>query len=1291
MQPAQQLAELATAVEHTLLKDRQPLKRRLREARDRLKQGKPVERAVADLAAAIANSCLQAETRQQNLPTPRFDPALPVNQKLDEIKDIIAANQVVIICGETGSGKTTQIPKICLQLGRGVTGLIGHTQPRRLAARSVATRIAQELGSSLGELVGFKVRFTDKTSPQSYIKLMTDGILLAETQTDRFLNAYDTIIVDEAHERSLNIDFLLGYLKQLLPRRPDLKVIVTSATIDAERFSEHFDGAPVIEVSGRTYPVEQRYRPLTERDEDEAEIEMEQAIAEAAEELSRQGPGDMLVFLPGEREIRETADELRKRPRLRDYDILPLFARLSNEEQQRIFKPSGGRRIVLATNVAETSLTVPGIRYVIDTGLARINRYSPRAKVEQLHVEPISQAAARQRAGRCGRVEAGICVRLYSETDFNNRPPFTDPEIVRSNLAAVILRMAALRLGEIKDFPFLEAPSSRLVADGYQVLFEVGAVDEGNQITELGRKLARIPVDPKIGRMLLAAQDNGCLRETLILAAALSIQDPRERPFDSREAANRAHARFTDEKSDFLSYLNLWDFFDDALKNKESNRQLINLCHQHFLSHIRLREWRELHGQLAQIARDIELRVNDKSGTYDQIHQTLLTGLISQIGMKSPEADDYLGARGVHFHVFPGSGLRKKKPKWLMAAELVETTKLYARCVAQIEPDWVEKLAPHLVKQHYFEPHWEKARGEVIASERVTLYGLTLVPRRPVSYGRIDPVVARELFIRGALVDGEYSSQAPYFQHNLRLIRDVEQLEHKARRQDVLVDDAVLYGFYDERIPAEVVDAASFEHWRESAEKNEPKRLWLSRDYLMQHAAEHITEDQFPEWLEMPDGRWRLRYRFEPNHPLDGVTVDVPLPSLNQLDPAQFEWLVPGMIREKLALLIKSLPKQQRRNCVPVPDFVTRFLSSGVDMQQAIAPQLVRFIQRDTGGLVVEQDALLNAELPTHCLFNFRVIDDGKQELGMGRDLLALQRQFGQAAQLTFRDSAADMERDDVQGWDFGELPASIQFARGRQQLTGYPALHCEEDRVAIRLFDTESAADAAHRGGVIRLIQRQMKEQMKQLNKGLPGMTQIGLQLRGVANADDLLADAIAAICDRAFIGDDELPRTEKAFNDQKTRARTRLPAVNQAVTQMLTQIAAEYTALTPRLEKHRLGRELREQLQQLVYKGFLQATPWAMLSNLPRYMKAMGIRMDKQVNNPQRDGQRGAEIRQLWQTWQTRVDELAERGEVAQDVLDFRWQIEELRVSLFAQELKTPYPVSMKRLMKVWEGLMR
>lgn len=1306
------------------------------------------------------------------LPVPNYDGSLPVHEKRAEIQAAIAAHQVVIVCGETGSGKTTQLPKICLELGRGAAGLIGHTQPRRLAARSVATRIAEELGSEIGQAVGYKVRFTDHTAPQSFVKLMTDGILLAETQTDRFLSAYDTIIIDEAHERSLNIDFLLGYLKQLLPRRPDLKLIITSATIDAERFSAHFNQAPVIEVSGRTYPVEIRYRPLISRDEDEAEIELTDAIVDAADELARVGAGDILVFLPGEREIRETAEALRKSPLRRNDEILPLFARLSHADQQKIFRPAGGtRRIVLSTNVAETSLTVPGIRYVIDSGLARVKRYSARAKVEQLHVEKISQAAAKQRSGRCGRVAAGVCIRLYAEDDFNARTAFTDPEILRSNLAAVILRMAALRLGAVSDFPFLEAPDARYINDGFQVLLELGAVDENQRLTRLGTQMARLPVDPKIARMLLAAHQHDCMAEILIIVAALSIQDPRERPFEAREAADKAHERFADKSSDFLSYLNIWASFAKEKADKKSNKQLVQWCRQYFLSHLRMREWRELHHQLAQIVTEMGLHQptaqksdtppaetpkNDvdadlkakfkqqalakkqrrsdnraaKAASFEAIHRALLTGLIANVGLKSPDAHDYIGARGTHFHIFPASSLFKAKPKWVMAAELTDTGKLYARDVAKIEPEWIEAEAPHLVRYHYFEPHWEQKRGEVVASERVTLYGLTVLPRRAVSYGRIDPAAAREIFIRGALVAQEMHSQAPFFQHNRRLIQEIAELEHKSRKQDVLVDDEVLFDFYHQRLPQSymppspassgkkcptgtdegiraqaskrttppeplpLADIRSFEHWRKSAEKENPHLLFLSRDDLMQHAAATVTEAQFPTHWQHADGKFALSYRFEPHHPLDGVTLTVPLPVLNRLNPAALEWLVPGMIREKLQLLIKALPKQIRRLTVPVPDFITAFLSRHPDQEAPILPQLAQAIARHAGNVrildEIDMDAWASAPLPAYCQMNIRVIDDGGQELAMGRELTTLQTDLGKAAAVTFRDSGSDFEREHLTSWDIGKLPASLKFARGKQQLTGYLGLQREKDHsIALRLFDTAAAAEAAHRHGVIALMALSLKEQVKDLNKGLPDFTRVALIFKHIG-VDTLRDDITAAVLDRALIGEDELPRDEKAFKEQIKRAKSRLPAVKQAMNQHLFDLAEAYAELSSKIGKHPLGEALRAQLAELIYPGFAQHTPWSQWPRLPIYLKAMQKRMEKYSGNPARDAAREVEIKALWQTWADKVEALQRQQQAIPPALAaFRWMIEELRVSLFAQELKTPYPVSVKRLMKEWEKI--
>ena len=1354
------------------------------------------------------------------LPKPEFDNTLPVHEKLDEIKKAIAENQVTIICGETGSGKTTQLPKICLELGRGAAGLIGHTQPRRLAARSVAERIAEELKSEIGSAVGYKVRFTDHTSRDACIKLMTDGILLAETQTDRYLATYDTIIIDEAHERSLNIDFLLGYLKQLLPRRPDLKVIITSATIDAERFSQHFNGAPVLEVSGRTYPVEILYRPLTSKDEDDAEVELTDAIVDAADELARHGEGDILVFLPGEREIREAAEALRKSTLRRNDEILPLFARLSHAEQHKIFHPSGAkRRIVLATNVAETSLTVPGIKYVIDTGLARVKRYSARAKVEQLHVEKISQAAARQRSGRCGRVSAGVCIRLFSEEDFNSRPEFTDPEIVRSNLAAVILRMAALKLGDVAAFPFLEAPDQRYINDGFQVLLELGAVNEHNGLTKLGEQMARLPIDPKIARILLAAKKHDCIAEILVIASALSIQDPRERPLEAHDAAAKAHERFTDKQSDFLAYLNIWDSFQRERDKGLSNKQLVQWCRQYFLSHLRMREWRELHHQLAQTAIEMglttkeaafrqppsqeQLRPSESQGDqdlaaklkqkqldkkqhraqiraakeagYEQIHRALLTGLIVNVGMKSPDGNDYTGARGSRFHLFPASALFKAKPKWVMAAELVETTKLYARDVAAIQPEWIEQEAPHLVRYHYFEPHWEQKRGEVVASERVTLYGLTVLPRRPVSYGKVAPEEAREIFIRGALVAQESNLQTAFFAHNKKLIKEITELEHKSRKQDVLVDDEALFAFYNERLPELVwkdakggvwgseeggqtqsdktadqnrqdqrnaehvaqaahadskdasnreressshtrqnvsddpkpkkqpvfqkgrlkplplADIRTFEAWLKTAERDNPRLLFLSRDDLMQHAAAHITEEQFPKFWQTADGKFKLSYRFEPHHPLDGVTMTVPLTVLNRLHAPSLEWLVPGMLREKIQLLIKALPKQIRRICVPVPDFITKFLESNPDRQAAIIPQLAHFIAKSAGDMrileQIDQDAWAAQELPEHCYLNLRIIDDGGQELAGGRKLHELQQQLGQAAAVTFRDNTQEFERDNVTTWDIGTLPESIKFARGKQQLTGYLGLQKEKDgRIALRLFDTIEAAEQAHRQGVIELMKLQLKEQVKDLNKGIQGFTQAAMLLKHI-NADTLRNDLTQAVCDRAFIGEDELPRNEKAFKEQIKRARSRLPAVKEALSRYLQETAAAYAELNGKLGKHPLTHLIRQRLQTLLAAGFATRTPWAQWPRLPIYLKAMTLRLEKYSSNPARDAAREADIQELEQMWQEKTDSLVKQGlPVSDDLAAFKWMIEELRVSLFAQELKTPYPVSVKRLMKEW-----
>jgi ATP-dependent helicase HrpA len=1331
--PSQFITQLEKQLSTCMLVDRFPLRRRLHQAQALLKQQKPVEKQLADIASAIQKSTQKMQLRLSGLPKPDYPLELPVSGKKDDIAATIQQHQVVIVCGETGSGKTTQLPKICLELGRGVAGLIGHTQPRRIAARSVASRIAQELNSPLGQTVGYKVRFNDKLSESSYIKLMTDGILLAETQGDKFLNAYDTIIIDEAHERSLNIDFLLGYLKQLLPKRPDLKVIVTSATIDAERFSNHFIGAPIIEVSGRTYPVEVRYRPLgksvfrakeiaeaenaqfdlddetvfgiarkakTEArwlEEDDEEEAIEEAILDAADDLLRQGDGDILVFLPGEREIRDTADHLRKyqgrSAKLKHIEVLPLFARLSIEDQQKIFKSHSTRRIVLATNVAETSLTVPGIKYVIDAGLARVNRYSPRAKVEQLQIEKISQAAAKQRAGRCGRVSNGICVRLYSEEDFNSRPAFTEPEILRSSLASVILRMAALRLGDVTEFPFIEAPSSRLIADGYLLLQELGAVNEQRQITEIGLQLAKLPLDPRVGRMILAGKREGSLKEILIIASVLSIQDPRERPMDKREAADNAHAKFAGEGSDFMSYLKLWDWYDHALKNKKSNKDLLNQCHQNFLSFLRLKEWRELHAQLLDIVEEMEFKLNDKEANYEGIHKALLAGLLGNIGFKDGEADSYAGARGIRFHVAPGSCLKKTRPKWLMAAELVDTTKLYARCVAKIEPDWIEPLARGLTQSHYADPRWDRKLAQVVAWERVSLYGLTVIPKRRVHYGVIDPVESREIFIREALANMEFDARAPFFDANKRMIAEIEELEHKSRRQDVLVDEHQLFAFYDAIIPQGIVNGAGFEKWRADAEKLSPKLLYLTRDALMRHGASAITEAQFPESMAMDGTTLALKYRFEPGHALDGVTATVPLALLNQLDATRADWLVPGMIREKLTALIKSLPKTLRRVCVPVPEFVTGFLEQHAS-EGALLPTLAEYIQRKTSLKLSESDFDLTV-IPEHLRMNFSVVDEKGRELGMGRDWHALKKQLGSAAQLTFRSNSPSIEKTGLKQWDFGDLPETLTFTKDGHQLTGYPALEDQSDSAAVKLFDTAVEASVNHRKGVCRLMRFELKEQMKQLEKGLPNFNQYALLLRNIISPDELREDMLTAIADRAFIGEDDLPRTNDGFMKLKQRARARLPAVTDAITRQALAIANEYQALVQQQAKmpatvNRLKRDCEQQIGLLVYKGCFTQTPWEYLQHVPRYLKALRLRIEKQPSNADRDGKHAASVGLIWQRWQDKVNALqAAHQPVPVALAEYRWLIEELRVSLFAQELRTPFPVSTKRLDKVWSEI--
>ena len=1227
----------------------------------------------------------EIERRRALAPRPEFPSELPISTKREEIAKAIAAHQVVIVCGETGSGKTTQLPKMCLELGRGIAGLIGHTQPRRIAARATAARVAQELKTEPGGAVGYKIRFTDRVGPRTYIKIMTDGILLAETQGDRELRQYDTLIIDEAHERSLNIDFLLGYVKQLLPRRRDLKLIVTSATIDAERFSKHFDGAPVIEVSGRLYPIEVRYRPYDSEDDD---LDLNEAIGDAVEELARLGQGDVLVFLPGEREIREAAEALRKRHPPHT-EILPLYARLSAEEQGRIFKPHGGRRIVLATNVAETSLTVPGIRYVVDTGLARVKRYSYRNKVEQLRVENVSQASAKQRAGRCGRVASGVCVRLYAEDEFARRPAFTDPEVLRSSLASVILRMKSLGLSAVEDFPFIDPPAPRAIQDGYALLAELGAVDDENELTETGRQLAKVPVDPRIGRMVLAAKGENALREALVIGAALSVQDPRERPAERAGAADEAQKRFDDEKSDFLSWLKLWKFFEESLQSGKSNRKVHQACREHFLSHQRMREWRDIHGQLRELVAELGWRVSETPATYAQIHRALLAGLLGNVGMKTEEGN-FLGARGIRFWVHPGSGVGKKAGRWIMAAEIAETTRLYARCVATIEAEWIEAVGAHLVRRHRYEPHWERKPAHVAAFERGTLYGLPLYVNRRVHYGPMDPVESRKIFIRQALVGGDYETRAPFFAHNRRLVREIEQLEHKSRRPDVLVDDELIYAFYDSLVPEGVHNGADFERWRRDAESVNPKLLFLKREDLMRHEAAGITTDQFPHQLEMAGRGFALEYHHEPGSPRDGVTLTVPLLALNQVDAAKCDWLVPGLAREKITRLAKSLPQKLRHQLGPLPEFVDALLAEGPP-DAPLAEAIARHARRELN-LAVPLEAFRPETLPAHLSMNFRVVDEHGRQLAMGRNLAQLRAELGEAAGERFSEFArADDSAERVTGWEFGDLEEVTEIRRGSQTLIGYPGLVDHGEAVSLEVFDSAEKAREAHRAGLRRLYMLQLKEQARYVERTLPGMQAMAMQFTAFGGADELRSQLLAAVFDRACM-QEPWPRTRAEFERRRDEARSRVTLLAQEIARLAGTILSEHAALQKKV--HQLSkafpapcRDVQDDVSRLLSKGFIERTPYERLQHFPRYLKAASLRLEKLRVDPRRDARLAAELAPLLAQWQRERLKQAKSGEPDSRLEQFGWLLEELRVQLFAQELKTPVPVSVKRLTKMWQ----
>ncbi|WP_229204995.1 ATP-dependent RNA helicase HrpA [Duganella sp. Leaf61] len=1332
---------------------------------------------------AAREAAREAREAERNFRTPlppiTFPEDLPVSGRRHEIAAALQANQVIIVSGETGSGKTTQLPKICLELGRGQKGLIGHTQPRRIAASSTAKRIAAELNSPLGQHVGFKVRFADTLQKGASVKLMTDGILLAETQTDPLLKAYDTIIIDEAHERSLNIDFLLGYLKQLLPRRPDLKIIITSATIDADRFSRHFGTpekpAPVIEVSGRLYAVEVRYRPIDSDVPNKAnpggnaaaianaegkgqrtaaareKRDLMDAVVDAVDELARLGSGDVLVFLPGEREIRDTAEALRKHhpPHV---EILPLFARLSAEEQERVFKVSNARRIVLATNVAETSLTVPGIRYVVDAGLARVKRYSYRNKVEQLQIEPIAQSAANQRAGRCGRVADGVCIRLYDEQDFLLRPKFTEPEILRSSLASVILRMKSLHLTDVESFPFIEPPLARAIADGYQLLQELGAVDEYNQLTPLGQKLAKLPLDPRVGRMILAALDNVCLSEVLIIASALSVQDPRDRPMEHQQAADEAHKKFADEKSEFLSYLKIWRWFENAIEHKKTNRQLMDNCRTNFLSQLRLREWRDVHSQLVTLVKEQGWRVNELPATYENLHLALLTGLLGNIGFKSEDEPGagYLGARGIKFHIWPGSSLLKKPGKWIMAAELVDTTRLYARCVARIEPEWLEKVGGHLLKKSWGEPRWEKRLAQVTASERATLYGLVVYSQRRINYGAFNPTEAREIFIRDALVGGDYDTRAPFFAHNHKLIKDIENLEHKSRRLDVLVDDELIAAFYDKLIPADVVNGAGFEKWHKDATAAEPRLLYLNRDELMRHEAAGVTTELFPKIMSVTGLELGLTYHFEPGSVRDGVTLAVPLYALNQLPRERCEWLVPGMLKEKVHLLLKSLPQKLRRHCVPLPDYAAKFCErvheAGVFGRGDLVDAIIADIRKQLTIAVLTTD-FKPETLPAHHFMNFKVIDEHGRQLDMGRNLATLQAEFGMQARESFQkmaetsgttvtsaalsaaqpasgarpaaggkagaaapvtatggkggtgaaphggvDAAEPSNLTNLSNWTFGELPELLEIPQGKLTLIGFPALVDKRTHCDLEVFDDPTVAARTHRQGLRRLFALQMKDQIKFIEKSIPNLQQMGMQYMAMGTQEELRDEIINKALDIACL-QDPLPTDAASFTKRKDEGKSRLVLLVNEVARLLSQVLTEFHGLPKRLQglPQAAATDMQGQLQGLVHKRFLSDNDYSQLSHFPRYLKAMNVRIEKLRADPARD----AKLMADWQLAATPYQRLHRDKSAGKNtdpkLVEFRWMLEELRVSLFAQELRTPMPVSVKRLQKVWESMQR
>ena len=1284
------------------------------------------QQAVADeIQQQIEQARLRVESRKSAVKNPIvFPESLPVSQRKAEIKKLLSEHQVIVVAGETGSGKTTQLPKMCLELEFGNLGTIGHTQPRRIAARSVAARIAEELQTELGDLVGYKVRFNDQISDNTQIKLMTDGILLAEIQTDRFLNQYSCLIIDEAHERSLNNDFILGYLKQLLPRRPDLKVIITSATIDVERFSKHFNNAPIIEVSGRTYPVEVRYRPVAEED-DQDQL---QGILNAVDELQAEGHGDILIFMNGEREIRDTAEALQKQ-NLKHTEILPLFARLSAQEQNKIFHPSGLNRIVLATNVAETSLTVPGIKYVIDPGTARISRYSYRTKVQRLPIEPISQASANQRKGRCGRVSEGICIRLYSEEDFNNRPEFTDPEILRTNLASVILQMTALGLDDIEAFPFVDAPDKRHIQDGVKLLEELGAIQpkkyksrdgarlptrakdvsankngtryetcaieseekkQGWELTPIGRQLAQLPVDPRLAKMLLSAVDFGSVYEVMIIVSALSIQDPRERPTDKQQASDEKHRRFADKKSDFLAFLNLWNYVQAQQKELTKN-QFRRQCQKDFLNYLRIREWQDIYQQIRLAVREMGLPINSEKAEYQQIHTALLSGLLSHIGLKEAEKQQYLGARNAHFAIFPNSVLFKKQPKWVMAAELVETSKLWGRMVAEIEPEWIEPLAEHLTKKSYSEPRWSKSHGAVVADEKVSLYGVPIVAARPVNYGAIDPIVSREIFIQSALVEGDWNTKHKFFKQNQQLIREVEELEHKSRRRDILVDERTLFEFYDQRIGTDVVSQKHFDTWWKKAEKQDPELLNFERSFLINDDAEQVSKLDFPNFWHQGNLKLKLTYQFEPGTDADGVTVHIPLPLLNQVEMTGFDWQIPGLREELVIALIKSLPKSYRRNFVPAPNYAQAFLGRAVPLEKPLLDTLIYELRRMTG-ITVEAEHWHWEQIPSHLKMTFRVVDENGKKIAESMNLDELKFSLKDRVQESISAVADDgIEQSGLHIWSFAELPQCYEQKQRGFSVKAFPAIVDEKDAVGIKLFETEFEQSVAMQQGLRRLLLLNVPSPIKYLHEKLPNKAKLGLYFTPFGRVLDLIDDCIACAVDKLIADFGGFVWNEESFDKLRDFVRENVNEVTVDIAQKVEQILT----LTHQLNQRLKGKmdftmafalsDMKSQISGLIYQGFVQKSGYARLPDLLRYLQAIDKRMDKLAQDVNRDRAAMLRVEQVQQAYQQLLAKLPKSKPISDEVAEIRYMIEELRVSLFAQQLGTKYQVSEKRVLMV------